>query len=311
MTTTRIRVILLAVVLLLYTSAAIGADPPPPVPAGSLNVFVSIPPQAYFVERIGGPHVTVGVLVGPGQSPHSFEPSPKQLAMLAKARVFFAVGWPFEKRLLEKVTATSPNLRIIDTRQGVPLRYLTPEEAHADEEPARPGEKDADHDHAAGEADPHIWLSPRLAKTQAATICRGLSDADPAHRADYEKSLKALQDDLDKVDQRLAKALEPVKGKAFLTFHPAFGYFADAYGLKQVPVEVGGKEPSARQLAQLIARARDTGARVIFVQPQFSARSAEAVAQAIGGAVVPMDAMAKDYLTNLDDMAAKVRSAVK
>jgi zinc transport system substrate-binding protein len=269
--------------------------------AHQFGVFVSIPPQATFVQRIGNDNVKVGVLVGPGQSPHTFEPTPKQMAQLGKARLFFAIGFPFEKRILEKVTAANPNLKVIDTRQGVPLRSMTGAEAH----------QDADEDgHKAGEPDPHIWLSPRLVKIQASTIALALAAEDPAHAADYHKNLKAFQEDLDRLDAKIVKALEPVKGKALFVYHPAFGYFADAYGLKQVPVEVEGKEPSARQLAAFIERAKAAGAKVIFVQPQFSTKSAEAVARSIGGAVVPMDPLATDYLANLERMAEKIDEAL-
>ena len=275
--------------------AAESAEAPPP----KLNVFVSLLPQATFVGRIGGDHVKVGVLVGPGQSPHTFEPTPKQMTDLARARLFFALGWPFEKRLVAKMTAANPQLKVVDTRDGVPLRSMAAAEIDKD-----------DADHQAGEPDPHIWVSPRLVKIQAATIARALAAEDPAHAADYEKGLKAFQEDLDRVDARIAKALAPLKGKEMFVYHPAFGYFADAYGLKQVPVEVEGKEPSAKHLAAFIERAKAAGVKIIFVQPQFSAKSAEAVARAIGGAVVPLDPTAKDYLANLETMAEKIGQAL-
>jgi zinc transport system substrate-binding protein len=218
---------------------------------------------------------------------------------LARARLFFALGWPFEKRLLAKTTAANPNLKVIDTRAGVPLRTMAADELDPDE----PGQK-------AGEPDPHVWTSPRLVKIQAAAIERGLAAEDPAHAADYEKNLRAFQEDLDRVDAKIAKALAPLKGKAIFVYHPAFGYFADAYGLKQVPVEVEGKEPSAKHLGAFIERAKAAGVKVIFVQPQFSAKSAEAVARAIGGAVVPLDPTAKDYLANLETMAEKISEAL-
>jgi len=292
----------LSVILAAALAALAGRAPAPaagaPAEARPLNVFVSILPQATFVERIGNGYVKASVLVGPGQSPHVYEPTPKQMVDLAKARLFFAIGMPFEKRILEKVAAANPDLKIVDTRQGVPLRSMTADEA------------DEDHGEKAGEPDPHIWLSPRLVKIQAAAIERALAAEDPAHAAEYQKNLKAFHDDLDRLDAKIAKALQPLKGKAFFVYHPAFGYFADAYGLTQVPVEVEGKEPSARQLAAFIERAKAAGVKVIFVQPQLSTKSAEAVARSIGGAVVPMDDLAKDYLANLERMAEKVAEAL-
>ena len=299
--------------------------------APRLKVFVSILPQATFVERVGGTHVEVGVLVGPGQNPHAFEPSPKQMARLADARLLFTIGWPFEKLLAEKALSVNPALRLVDTRAGVPLRRMTADEAahdehdghdeHGkhDEKPGLPGRSPGpaaakpgreEHAPAAGEPDPHVWMNPRNVKIMAATIAAALAEADPAHAADYARNCKDFQADLDRVDAKIAAALAPLKGRPMLVFHPAFGYFADAYGLRQMPVEIEGKEPSARQLADLIDKARAAGARVIFVQPQFSTKTAEAVARAIGGAVVPIDDLSPDYLANLEAIAGRIANAV-
>jgi zinc transport system substrate-binding protein len=321
-------------------AAAPAADPAAPASAEKIRVFAAVLPQAWFIRRIGGPHVDVDVLVGPGQSPHAFDPPPRQMARLARARLFFAIGWPFEKRLLEKAAAVNPNLKVIDTLEGVPLRWMTPAESAADagsekgqepflksrrvpdtfsDPPAPSAPPAAAHPaHArlpaggqAGQPDPHVWLSPRFARIQAATIAKALADADPARADEFRKNLAAVQQDLDRLDARLAAALAPLRGKTFFVYHPAFGYFADAYGLVQAPVEIEGKEPGARQLAALIARAKSEGVRVIFVQPQFSARSAEAVARAIGGAVVPIDPLAGDYEANLLDMADKISKGMQ
>jgi len=352
---TDLRTILLAAAAIAAGAIATAARPAATEVPGAaaaekpLKAFVTILPQAWFVERIAGPYAEVHVLVGPGQSPHTFDATPQQMAQLSESRLFFASGWPFEQRLLEKAKAVNPNLVVIDTRQGIPLRWMTPAEAEADERaehaasggvrslngiglqtpsgapaagaaPAAPGgvrsldgaglqtpSSAAAH---GGTPDPHFWLNPRYAKIMAATIEKALEAADLPHAEAFRKNLAALDDDLDKLDARLREALAPLAGRDFFVYHPAFGYFADAYGLRQAPVELEGKEPTARQLARLVARARAEGVRIIFVQPQFSAKSAEAVAAAIGGAVVPLDDLAKDYVANLTDMADKVRSAL-
>ncbi len=171
------------------------------------------------------------------------------------------------------------------------------EDCHGDE-------RGDENDH--GGPDPHIWLSPALVKEQARTICAALSELDPPGRKDYEAGLARFLADLEGLDRRLAAALAPARGKSFMVFHPAWGYFAHAYGLRQVPIEIGGKTPSARQLARIIDRAREEGIRVIFVQPQFDLRSAQAVAEAIGGAVVPIDSLAENYPENLAAAAAAI-----
>jgi zinc transport system substrate-binding protein len=295
----------LAVLLVTLGLGPLSAGAQTSAPAARLRVAVSILPQAWFVERIGGECVTVDVLVGPGQSPHAFEPSPRQMTALADARAYVRIGIDFEQSLVPRLERMFPNLRIVDQRTGVPLR---PVDAACDHDHEH--EQGHDHADAHGAPDPHIWLSPPLAKTQAQTIADALVALDPARAATYRANLAALHADLDRVHAELAAALAPLKGRELFVFHPAFGYFADAYGLKQVPVEVGGKEPTPRQLAQLIERARSAGVQVIFVQPQFPQKSAAAVARAINGAVVPMDDLARDYLANLSDMAAKIKTAL-
>jgi zinc transport system substrate-binding protein len=272
---------------------------------GRVRALAAIPPLAYFAERVGGPDVRVDVLIGPGQEPHTYETTPKQIAALASTQVYFKVGMPFERALVERIAETNPKLRIVETCDGVPLRRMAAWEADPDEKGA-PDE----HGHGAGAPDPHAWLNPRYAKVMAANIAKGLAAVDPAHAAEYGRNLQTLQADLDAVDAKLQRILGPLKGKELMVFHPAFGYLADAYGLRQVSVEVEGKEPGPRQFAALIDGAKKRGVRVIFVQPQFSRRSAEAVAGAIGGAVVPLDDLAHDYIRNLDDMAAKIQAAL-
>lgn len=252
-----------------------------------LSLFVSIQPQAYFVERVGGSHVEVEVLVGPGQSPATFELTPQQMAKLTQADAYFRIGLPFEKRLVGKIQTALSDLRVVDTHQGIKLRTM-------------------EHEHHNDGSDPHIWLDPKLVKVQAATVCEELCRLDPVNVDAYKKNLETFKADLDEVDAKITQALEPLKGRKFYVFHPSYGYFGDAYGLTQVAVEVEGKEPGARQLAALIDQAKEDSVKVIFVQPQFSAKSAEAVAEAIGGVVVPIDPLARDYLKNLEDIAEKI-----
>ncbi len=273
-------------------------------PNDAIKVAVGILPQAYFVERVGGTRVNVLVLVDSGQTPHVFEPSVKQMAALSKTRVYFSIGVEFEQAVLPRIKAAFENIEVVDTTVGVPLRKLAG---------ALCGDHGHSHDHdaaAVGRHDPHIWLNPRLVKIQAQTICDALVRLDPRHADEYRSNLAAFHKDLDRVHQRLAEALAPLKGRDLLVFHPAFGYFTDEFGLRQVAVEIEGKQPTARQLAQLIKRAKASGAQVIFVEPQFSTQSAEAVARSIDGVVVPLDPLARDYLANLERIAARIKEGL-
>lgn len=277
---------------------------------GQLTIFVSIDPQAYFVERLAGGRARVEVLVGPGQNPHAYEPTPHQMAALAAARVYFRIGLGFEEALVPKLRGAFRELEIVDTRAGIRLRQM--ESGHGCDHHAEAAEHDHAHDHAHGPAgdDPHTWLDPRLVQTQARTMCDVLCRIDPARAEEYRRNLTDFLADLDALNARLAEALAPVRGKEIFVFHPAFGYFADAYGLRQAPIEVQGKEPSPKDVAALIELARARGVRVIFVQPQFSTRTAEIIAREIGGAVVPLDDLARDYLSNMESMARQVRAAL-
>jgi len=272
--------------------------------SGRVKVVVSIPPQAYFVERIAGDRADVRVLVGPGQSPHTFEPTAKQMAGVLAADVYLRIGVPFEDALCGKIAAMGGGVRIVDTRRGIELHRV---EAHGE---GRPEQHPDEHGHDADELDPHVWLSPRLAKVQARTICDELCAIDPAGATLFGENLRSLEADLDRLDAEIAESLAPVRGRTFFAFHPAFGYFAEAYGLKQRAVEMGGKSPGARHIKRLIEQAKAEGVKVIFVQPQFSQSAAEAIADQIGGAVVPLDPLARDYLSNLRDMARKIHGAL-
>jgi zinc transport system substrate-binding protein len=259
-----------------------------------IRVFVSILPQAELVERIGGERVEVTVLVRPGESPATYSPTPRQLAELSKARLFIRVGVPFEKGFIEKVGETYPKLRIIDQRDNVRLLQAV-----------------HDHDHVHGEVDPHIWLDPKRLKVQAQNIGKALVEADPGNIDGYNGRLGKLIAELEEMDKRLARMMAPYRGRALLVYHPAYGYFADSYGLVQVAVEAGGKEPGGKRLATVIEQARELRAKVIFVQPQFSKKSAELVAKAIGGKVLAMDPLARDVISNLEKMARTVAGALE
>jgi zinc transport system substrate-binding protein len=278
-----------------------GGSPDIPPSQGPV-VYVSILPEAHFVERVGAGRVSVEVLVQPGQNPHSFEPTPRQMAALSGADVYFRIGVEFENTLIPRIGSTMHKLALVDLREGLRMREIEPDESGLDtahqQEPAHGG------------LDPHIWMDPRNVAVMAVTIRDALIRLDPEGRQAYEEGCRSYTAELEALHARIAHALAPLAGRTLFVYHPAFGYFADAYRLEQVAVEIRGAEPSARQLAQLIDAARDKGVRVLFVQPQFSRVGADAVARAINGAVVPIDALAQDYAGNLERIAAAVEEAL-
>jgi zinc transport system substrate-binding protein len=272
---------------------------------GPLKVYVSILPQKYFVERIGGQEVKVAVLVGPGQNPVSYEPLPKQMAALAEADLFFRIGVPFETALIGRIQELNPGLNMVDTREGIPLRPIEGAHQHG---AAEEGEDALGAEHGEDDAvkDPHIWLDPLLVKAQAETICRALSALDPTNQDYYEDNLRRFQAELEQLDQELGATFRTAQVEKIMVYHPAWGYLTDRYGLEQIPIELEGKEPGPQQLAQVIERAKQEGIRVIFVQSQFDTRTAESVARAVNGHVVTLDPLAEDYLTNLRQIAQTI-----
>ena len=286
--------------------------------AGPLKVVVSIAPQKYFVEKIGRDLVEVTVLVPPGASPHNFEPKPRQMAELARAGVYMAIGVNFEEVWLNRIASAAPGLLIVHTEQGVDKMPMVAGHDHDDGEEHQAGEEHHDGDHEEGDEhhehgilDPHIWTSPPLVKIQSQNMLAGLIQADPGHRTDYEAGYQAWASELDALDARFKALFSGRQGLKFMVYHPAWGYLARTYGLRQVPVEVEGKEPKPGELAELIKYAREQDIKVIFAQPQVSTKGAEVVAKAIGGRVVLADPLSADWAGNLREIAEKFEEALR
>lgn len=265
------------------------------------DVVVSILPQAWLVEQIGGTDVKVDVLVGPGQSPATFDPGPRQIAHLMEADLFVRAGVPFERSLLPK----------IQRMPGAP-RMLAP--AGVQEDAAVSAAPADDHDHAGhshdghdhGGIDPHSWLDPASFRQTADQVCEALCELMPSRADAFRERTADLDRRLDELDAGIRAEMAPYAGSSFFVFHPAYGHFARAYGLQQIAIELDGHEPGARHLAGVIEQARRTGARAIIVQPQFSADTAARVADEIGGTVIALDPLAREYETNLRHLAGSL-----
>lgn len=269
-----------------------------------LNVFTSILPQKFFVEQIGGDLVNVEVLVGPGMSPHTFEPSPLQMSRLARSAMFFAVGVSFEKALVKRMESVCPQVKIVATDEGVLKRKM---ESHDDHGHSHSEECD----HPAGATDPHIWLDPMLVKIQGNNIANALKEALPDQAQALDHRLEIFNNKLDEFTAKLQASMQPLQGQTMLVFHPAFGYFADRFGLKQMAIEIEGKEPSPRQLAKIIRKCRSENIKVMFVQQQFSSRATQTIADSIGGSVIRLDPLAEDYFSNLELISQTVFDGIE
>ncbi len=279
-----------------------GSDPQPDgnKNSGSLRIITSILPQEYFVKRIAGELAEVSALVGPGKSPATYEPKPGQVSNLSTADVLFTIGVPFEQAFLPKIKQSLKTLRFVDTAAGIEKRML--EEHEHDHEEAEEHEEE-------GTPDPHLWLSPLLVKQQAAIIRDTLMEIDPENNDLYQSGYQQFAGDLDRLHQEIKQLLAPYNGMTLLVFHPSFGYFADEYGLEQRAVEIGGKSPSPADLEKVITAAKEEGVQTVFVQPEFPQKSAEAVADAIGGTVVVLNPLHPDYIENLRTIAGRIDEA--
>jgi zinc transport system substrate-binding protein len=293
------RLAVLAALAPLPALPALRAVPALPA-APPVRVAASIPPAAYFVERIGGAAVRVTTMVPAGSEEETYAPTPRQVSDMLRARLYVAVGhpaFPLESRYLLPLLRSHPEVRLALMSRGVRLIPMT--EGAGD----RPGAG------AAGATDPHIWLAPGTVAIAARNIADGLVAVDPDRRAAYARGLEALQRDLRALDaafRRVAAAPRPVR---FLAYHPAWGYLARQYGFEQRAVEAGGKEPGTAGLVALIAAARRDQVRLVLIPPGFPPRAAEALSSSIDGKALVLDHLAHDWLANMWRLQAALAEA--
>lgn len=280
----KIRIFLIVLSILMLVSVISGFARGQKEPyQDKVQIVVSISPQTYFVEKIGGDKVIVSIMVPPGANPATYEPRPGQMKELSHARMYVRIKVPFENAWMDKISAANKNMLIVDSTMGI---------------------------ERIGGKDPHIWLSPGLVKIQVENIYSGLVQVDPENKEIYIQNKKTFLKEIGVLDRELAQTFEKVKDRKFMVFHPAWSYLARDYGLKQIPIEIEGKEPSAAEMANLIETAKSNNIRVIFVQPQFSSESAETIARQIGGKVVFVDPLAGDWANNLRIVAKTLAQAL-
>jgi len=259
--------------------------------ARALRIFVSISPQAYLVEKITGSGIPVHILMKSSQNPHLYNPTPQQLMLLANSDIYFSIGLPIEAAFVKKYQQNFKHVTIVPMNDGIKKRTMT--SVHSI--------RSIKHSHKG--LDPHIWLSPVLAKQLASNIYKALVDQDPKDKDKYLANLKALHTTLDTVHRENLLQLKPFYGRSVLVFHPAFGYFLSLYHLKQIAIEIEGKEASLRYLLNTIARkSKENNIKTIFTQPQFAQKSLIAIAQALKVSIQQIDPLEKDLIYNYKKM---------
>lgn len=242
---------------------------------------VTLEPLRYFTEALAGDHYQVVSMVPKGNSPESYDPTPQQLVNLSRSQAYLRIGYiGFEQAWMKKLEENNPDMKVFDTSQGVDLIR---EEGHWH----------GDHFHEGG-VEPHIWNSTRNASVIADNIFAALCELDAAHQANYQYRLDSLKQIINQTDANVRTSLENADS-TFLIYHPALSYFARDYGLKQISIEEGGKEPSPAQLKALIEACRKENAHTIFVQQEFDQRNAQLIADELGVNVVSINPLSYNW----------------
>ena len=287
--------------LLCITGSAMAAKAP-------VTVFVNILPQEYVVNKIAGNTVKVITMIPKGASPATYEPKPSQMKELAGAKAYFSIGVPFEKIWIDKVKASNKSVQFFSADKGI---QKLPMENHSCEADGH-GANATTHVNTGMMTDPHIWLSPKLMKKIAQNTYEGLVRISPQEKEVYRKNLNSFLKEIDALDGKIRQTVAKMpKDSAFMVFHPAWGYFAHDYGLEQIAIEVDGKEPKPAQLKEVIQTAKKHHVTVIFIQPQFSQKTAQLVAKAIDGKVLSADPLAKDWANNLLAQTIQFQKAIQ
>lgn len=242
---------------------------------------VTLEPLRYFTEAIAGNQFQVVSMVPKGSSPESYDPTPQQLVNLSRSQAYLRIGYiGFEQAWMKKLEENNPDMKVFDTSKGV---NLIREKGHWHD----------DHFHEGG-VEPHIWNSTQNAAVIADNIYTALCELDITHQGDYKQRLDSLKQIIRQTDINIRTLLENADS-TFLIYHPALSYFARDYGLKQISIEEGGKEPSPAQLKELIDTCRKENAHTIFVQQEFDQRNAQLIADELGVKVVSINPLSYDW----------------
>lgn len=247
---------------------------------------VSIPPQKWLLDSIVGERYQVVSMLSSDSNPEMFEPSMRQLMELQSCQAYFTVGdIPFEISSLSKIQENFPSLQIVNSSVGI--RKIT--DSHAS---AAAGE----HTHS---GDPHVWTSLTNARAIAETMYKKVVELDPEGKDYYTARYKALDANLASLNDSVSKALQPLRGRSFVVWHPSLSYFARDYGLRQTGLETTGKETSAAQYKDRLENARGSDALLFFTQAEFDTREADNIAKELNLPTVKLSLMQPDIASQI------------
>ncbi len=252
-------------------------------------IAVTIVPQQAFVEAVCGDLAEVIVMVPPGNSPGNYEPTPEQMEQLADASIYFTIGIPTETA---NILPEIPDITAISLQDAVSAAY-------------------PDRTFASGSRDPHIWLSPKRAIVMVEAIAQAMSELDAANTEVYQENADAYIAQLEELDAEIAATFEGLTNKDFIVYHPAFGYFADDYGLTMYALEESGKDATPEALQDMVDLANEKDIKVIYSQAEIDSSQVAAFAEEIGGTSVQLDPLSGDYINNLKNMAETLAGAMQ
>ncbi|AJC89953.1 metal ABC transporter solute-binding protein, Zn/Mn family [Campylobacter subantarcticus] len=243
-------------------------------------ISVSIPPQAFFVEKIAKDSVEINILISPNSNEHNVEFKPTVIKNLEKSKIYFLADLELEEILESKFKNTLKNVKIVNINDGISLLE---------------NEEHDEHEHEHDTNDPHTWLDPILVKIQAQNIYKALSQTFPQNKDFYAKNLQNFLKELDDLNLTIKTNLQNIKNREFIVYHPSWNYLAKRYNLIQIPVEINGKEPKIQDLQKLIKIAKEKNIKVIFVQPGFSKNSTKVLSKELNAKIVFIDHLSKDW----------------
>lgn len=252
-------------------------------------VAVTVLPQKALVEAVCGDLAEVVTIVPPGNSPGNYEPTPQEMEDFSRASVYFTIGVPTEKA---NILPKAENMKIVDL-------------------PAKVAEIYPDREFSPGKRDSHIWLSPKRAKVMVEAITEVMVDLDAVNAKAYQENAKAFLKELDRVDSEIKEAFSGIQNPKFIVFHPAYGYFADDYGLEMHALEENGKEATPQHLQDMIDLAREKNIKVIFSQVEIDSKQPDAFAEEIGGEKIMLEPLSDDYIANFERMSEAISEAMK
>ncbi len=281
--------------------------------ASKPEISVSIAPQKYFLEKIVKDKFEINLMVKAGSSPHTYEPKTSQMKSLSNSKIYFYTGIEFEKAWLDKFKKSAPNTIFVDSSASIE-RIAMEEHSHEEEGPdghnhEKHNDHEDEHDHEG--LDPHVWLDPVLVKIQAKNIYEAVVSIDLENKEFYTKNYEEFLKELDSLDSQIKEILTPYKEKAFMVFHPSWGYFAKRYDLEQISIEMQGKEPKPNELVELVKDAKVHNIKIIFVSPQFSQKSAKTIAKNIGGNVIAIDSLSENWTNDMLKTANEIANSYK